>query len=193
MRERLRQVAELAADEEVRAISRRYFISNGFDGTLTSIGVGIGSYLSGIPDGVTVFKIGLGAGVGLATSGVWSVWEIERAEKRADLIRIERAMLTDLGDTDVERRQSGARAVNAAMSGIGPTIGIVLPLLPFLLATETISLLQATVAGVAVGMALLFVFGVYLGGLSDQNPYVAGARMGLAGLVVAAISIVLPG
>lgn len=193
MRERIRRAVELARDEEVRAISRRYFISNGFDGTLTSIGVGIGAYLSGIPDGATVFKVGLGAGVGLATSGVWSVWEIERAEKRAELLSIERAMLTDLGGTDVERRQAGARAINAAMSGLGPTIGILLPLLPFLLVTEAFGLLAATFASVAVGVALLFVFGVYLGALSERNPYVAGARMGLAGLVVAGISIVLPG
>jgi hypothetical protein len=46
-----------------------------------------------------VIKIGLGAAVGLGTSAVWSVWEIERAETRAEIRRIERAMLTDLDDT----------------------------------------------------------------------------------------------
>jgi len=73
------------------------------------VGVIIGAVLSGIPDGSTVIKIGLGAAVSLGTSAVWSVWEIERAETRAEIRRLERAMLTDLDDTRIERAQQGAR------------------------------------------------------------------------------------
>jgi hypothetical protein len=35
----------LLGKEDVRAISRRYFVSNGFDGTLTCIGVVVGASL----------------------------------------------------------------------------------------------------------------------------------------------------
>ncbi len=186
-------IRELLRKEDVRSISRRYFISNGFDGTLTSIGVIVGAYLSGVPDGLTVFKIGLGAAVGLGTSGVWSVWEIERAEKQAEIVRIERAMLTDLEDTKVQRDQVGARKVNAVASGIGPLIGIILPLLPFLLHGIYLSLLEATLVGIAIGVLVLFSFGAYLGSISKQNWIVAGVRMGLAGLVVAFLNLFLPG
>ncbi|MFB6073540.1 MAG: VIT1/CCC1 transporter family protein [Haloarculaceae archaeon] len=189
----LDRVRNLLAKEEVRSVSRRYFISNGFDGTLTSIGVIVGAYLSGVPDGATVVKIGLGAAVGLATSGVWSVWEIERAEKRIEIHRLERAMLTDLDDTRIQREKAGARKINAVMSGLGPVVGILLPLVPFLLEGTTLSLFEATVAGVLVGVGVLFAFGAYLGRLSRQRWFVAGARMGLAGLVVAAINVLLPG
>jgi predicted membrane protein (TIGR00267 family) len=175
------------------AISRRYFISNGFDGTLTSIGVAVGSYLSGVPEGVTVVKVGLGAAVGLATSGVWSVWEIERAEKRIELAEIETAMLTGLEGTRVQAQQSERRLRSAAMSGIGPLIGIILPILPYAFAPATVSMLGATLAAIAVGVGLLFVFGAYMGSISQQSWLVAGARMGLAGLVVAVINIALPG
>jgi predicted membrane protein (TIGR00267 family) len=184
---------ELLGRPDVRSISRRYFISNGFDGTLTSVGIAVGSYLSGIPDGLTVFKVGLGAAVGLGTSGVWSVWEIERAEKWAEIQRTERAMLTDLDDTEIQRRARGARMINATASGIGPLIGIVLPLTPFLVEGVALSMLEATVAGIGLGVALLFVFGAYLGSISDQRWMVAGARMGLAGLVVALLNLLLPG
>ncbi|UTF52606.1 VIT1/CCC1 transporter family protein [Natronosalvus rutilus] len=184
---------ELLQREDVRSISRRYFISNGFDGTLTSIGVVVGSYLSGVDDGLTVVAIGLGAAVGLGTSGVWSVWEIERAEKRAELLRIEAAMLTDLEGTRVQERQAGARSINAVASGVGPLIGILLPLGPFLAEGVTFSMLEATVAAIGVGVAVLFVFGAYLGSISKQNWLVAGVRMGLAGVVVAAINVLLPG
>jgi predicted membrane protein (TIGR00267 family) len=178
--------------EEVRSISRRYFISNGFDGTLTSIGITVGSYLSGVSTGLTVFKVALGASVGLATSGVWSVWEIERAEKKAELHELEDEMLDDLEDTRIQERKNQGIAVNSVMSGLGPILGIILPAAPFLF-TEFIGMFGAAVASVLVGMSLLFAFGTYMANISGQKWWVAGARMGLAGAVVAVLNIFLPG
>ncbi|WP_276302386.1 VIT1/CCC1 transporter family protein [Halorussus lipolyticus] len=189
----LRRLLGLLGDEEVQSISRRYFISNGFDGTLTSIGVVVGAVLSGVPDGITVVKIGVGAAVGLGTSGVWSVWEIERAETKAEIRRTERAMLTDLDDTRFERRQQGARTVHAIASGTGPLIGILLPLVPFLFEGALLTLPQAAAIAVALGVGLLSSFGAYMGSMSGQRWYVAAFRMGLAGVVVALINIFLPG
>ena len=186
-------LGRLLGDEEVRAISRRFFVSNGFDGTLTCIGVVVGAVLSGVPDGFTVVKIGLGAAVGLGTSAVWSVWEIERAETRAEILRIERAMLVDLDDTRIERDRQGARLVHATMSGLGPLIGILVPLSPFLLEGRVLTMVEAALVAVALGIAILGVFGAYMGSISGQRWYVAAARMALAGLVVAVINVFLPG
>ncbi len=179
--------------EDVLSIARRYFISNGFDGTLTCIGVVVGAVLSGIPDGLTVIKIGAGAAVGLGTSAVWSVWEIERAETRAELLRIERAMLTDLDDTRVQQEQRGARVVHAVASGLGPLIGVVIPLTPFAVEGTLLTMVQAAAVSVALGVGVLSVFGAYMGSISGQRWYVAAVRMGLAGLVVAGINVFLPG
>jgi predicted membrane protein (TIGR00267 family) len=186
-------VAELLGDEAVRALSRRYFVSNGFDGALTAVGVVVGAVLSGVPDGGTVVEIGAGAAVGLATSGLWSVWEIERAEKRAELLRIERAMLSDLEGTRPHRRRRRARAVNAVASGIGPLVGALLPLVPFLFEGEYLTMTEAGVSGVAVASLVLFGFGAYLGALSERRWLVAGLRMALAGLVAAGLTFLLPG
>jgi predicted membrane protein (TIGR00267 family) len=183
----------LFRDERVRSISRRYFISNGFDGTLTSVGLAMGALLSGVPDGRTAFGIGVGAAVGLGTSGVWSVWEIERAEKIAEIKRLERAMLTDLDDTRIQRRQRGARAVNAVASGIGPIVGVVLPMSVFLFEGAVLTMLQAAVLAVGIAVGLLFIFGAYMASIADITWYVAGIRMGLAGIVVAGINLLLPG
>ncbi|WP_318568299.1 VIT1/CCC1 transporter family protein [Salinigranum marinum] len=188
-----RQLARLLGNEEVRSIARRYFVSNGFDGTLTGIGVVVGAVLSGVPDGLTVIKIGLGAAVGLGTSAVWSVWEIERAETRAAIDRLERAMLTDLDDTRVERERSSARLFHATMSGLGPLIGILVPLVPFLLVGGVFTLVEAAVVAVGIGIGILGVFGAYMGSISGQRWYVAAVRMALAGLVVALINVALPG
>jgi len=192
------RVRRLFGREDVLSIARRYFVSNGFDGTLTSIGLVVGALLSGVPDGATVIKIGLGAAVGLCTSAVWSVWEIERAETRAEILRIEQAMLTDLDDTRIEREQSGARAFHAVASGLGPLVGILVPLSPFLfegsvLAVDAFSMQEAALVGVGLGVCVLGVFGAYMGSISGQRWYVAAVRMGLAGLVVAVINIFLPG
>lgn len=186
------RLREALGRKEVRAISRRYFISNGFDGTLTSIGVAVGSYLSGVPSGITVFQVGIGAAIGLATSGVWSVWEIERAEKLAELHDLEDRMLIGLEDTDLYAKKKEARFINAMMSGFGPLIGILIPITPFLF-EGVITMLQATMASIALGVTILFGFGAYMGSISRQKWFIAGARMGLAGLVVALLNIVMPG
>ncbi|MFB6124076.1 MAG: VIT1/CCC1 transporter family protein [Haloferacaceae archaeon] len=193
MREKLRSLRDTLEKEEVRSISRRYFISNGFDGTLTSIGIATGSYLSGVSDGGTVVSVGIGGAVGLCTSGVWSVWEIERAEKKAELHRLERAMLADLDETRVSEEKQEARALNALMSGVGPLFGILLPLTPYLLEGTVLSMLQSTLGAVLVGVATLFAFGAYMGSIADIRWTVAGARMGLAGIVVAVVNVALPG
>ena len=178
---------------ELGPLSRRYFVSNGFDGALTCVGLVVGALLSGVTDGVTVLRVGLGAAVGLATSGVWSVWEIERAEKRAELAALESAMLADLDGTAPDRRRRRERLVNAVASGIGPVVGVLVPLAPFLLEGAVLTMLEATLAAVVTAVAVLFAFGAYLARNSDRRWYVAGLRMGAAGLFVALLTLVLPG
>ena len=187
------RVSRLLAKEDVRSISRRYFISNGFDGTLTCVGVVVGAVVSGVPDGLVVVKIGLGAAVGLGTSAVWSVWEIERAETKADILRLERAMLTDLDDTRIQREGSGARFLHAIVSGLGPMVGILVPLTPFLFEGSVLTLWSAAFASVGLAIGVLCLFGAYMASISGQRWYVAAARMALAGVVVAAINLLLPG
>ena len=52
---------------------------------------------------------------------------------------------------------------------------------------------EAAGAGVALGCAVLFAFGAYLGSLSAQRPAVAGLRMALAGVAVAGVNLLIPG
>lgn len=183
---------ELPEKFEIGSISRRYFLSNGFDGTLTAIGVSVGSYLSGISSGILVFQIGIGAAIGLATSGVWSVWEIERAEKLAELKELEDQMLEEMEGTEVHERKHQKRIQNAVMSGIGPVLAVLISVSPFLLVPK-ISMFQATASSVVAGCLILFTFGAYLSKISGKNMLKSGVRMGIAGLVVAALNLILPG
>jgi len=193
LKQKISDLKEAWKKEEVRSISRRYFISNGFDGTLTAVGIAVGSYLSGVPEGLTVFKVASGGAVGLATSGVWSVWEIEKAEKLAEIHDLEESMLEKLEGTQVHEEKKQGRIINAAMSGLGPIIGIMLPASVFLLEETFLTMFQATIGAVLVGVVLLFGFGTYMASISRQNWWKAGLRMGMAGLVVALLNIFLPG
>ena len=189
----VRQLRRLLAREDVRSISRRYLVSNGFDGTLTSIGVIVGAVLSGIPTGLTVIKIGVGAAIGLTTSAVWSVWEIEHAKTRDEIHRLEQAMLTDLDESRIDAEQRAVRLLHATASGMGPLIGVLVPLVPFLFEGTALSMAMAGVLGVALGVMVLGAFGAYMGSISGQRWYVAAIRMGAAGLVVAVLNLLLPG
>ena len=191
--DRFRQLRAAWAKDEVKSISRRYFISNGFDGTLTAVGITVGSYLSGVSSGATVFKVAAGAAVGLATSGVWSVWEIEKAEKLAQLHDLEETMLTELEGTQIHELKKQGRVVNAAMSGTGPVLGVLLTASPFLLEGWLLNMLQSTAVSVLMAVGLLSGFGVYMADISEQSKVKAGVRMGLAGLIVAGLNILLPG
>ena len=179
------------ANDEVRSIARRYFVSNGFDGTLTCIGIVLGSVLTGVAGSGDVVKIGIGAAVGLGTSAVWSVWEIERAETAAAIHRLEAAMLTDLDDTRIQHRQQGGRVFHAVASGAGPLVGIFLPLSPFVLAGAFLDLWTMAAVSVALAVGLLGVFGAYMGTIAGQRWYVSAGRMALAGVVVAAVNLLV--
>ncbi len=193
-RERLAGLKRVFGKEDVRSLARRYFVANGFDGTLTSIGVVLGAYMGGnIDSGLAIIGIGLGAAIGLGTSGIWSVWEIERAETSRELLQLEAAMLTDLDDTQLTRDFRNEQIVLALAAATGPVIGIVVTLLPFLFEGMFLSLFQAVLLSIALGVLLLAGVGAYMGTISKQRWYVAAVRMGLAGLVVAVITVFLPG
>ena len=193
-RERLAGLKRVFGKEDVRSLARRYFVANGFDGTLTSIGVVLGAYMGGnIDSGLAIIGIGLGAAIGLGTSGIWSVGEIERAETSRELLQLEAAMLTDLDDTQLTRDFRNEQIVLALAAATGPVIGIVVTLLPFLFEGMFLSLFQAVLLSIALGVLLLAGVGAYMGTISKQRWYVAAVRMGLAGLVVAVITVFLPG
>jgi len=193
LRARLAGVRRVLAKEDVQSLSRRYFVANGFDGTLTSIGVVVGAYLGGVGDGLAVVGIGLGAAIGLGTSGIWSVWEIERAETSREQAEIESAMLTSLENTRLTRDFRNEQIVLALAAASGPVIGVVITLLPFLFEGVFLSMFQAVIASIALSVLLLGSVGAYMGVISKQRWYVAAVRMGLAGIVVAGITVLLPG
>ena len=102
-------------------------------------------------------------------------------------------MLTDLDDTRIQHDRSGARLFHATMSGLGPLVGVLVPLTPFLLEGGLLTMTEAGVVAVGLGGSVLGAFGAYIGSIAGQRWYVAALRMALAGLVVAVVNVLLPG
>lgn len=191
--ERLAGLRRVVAKDDVRGLARRYFVANAFDGTLTTIGVVIGAYLGGIVDGLTIIGIGLGAAVGLGVSGVWSVWEIERAETSRERDQLESSMLTDLGGTQLTRDLRREQIILALAASSGPVLAVLLMLFPLLFVDVLYPITVGVFASIGLGILLLGSVGAYMGHISRQRWYIAAIRMGLAGIVVGVISIFLPG
>ena len=66
-------------------IVRRYFITNGFDGVLTMLGLLVGFRVSGSDDMNILLVSGFGAAIALAVSGVSSAYISESADRNHDL------------------------------------------------------------------------------------------------------------
>ena len=102
-------------------------------------------------------------------------------------------MLTDLTGTRLHAESADARMVSAIMSGLGPTVGMLLPITPYAAVRFGLTVGAATGLGVLIAIGVLFTFGAYLGSISAQNWVIAGIRTGIVGVVVSVITIALPG
>lgn len=78
-----------------------------------------------------------------------------------------------------ERAQRGVRIVHATASGIGPLIGILVPLSPFAFEGSIPSILKAGVLGVTLAVCVLAAFGVYMASISGKRWYVSAVHMPL--------------
>ncbi|MDY6941492.1 MAG: hypothetical protein SVU69_00595 [Pseudomonadota bacterium] len=152
-----------------QGIARRYFVVNGFDGALTTLGVLMGFYAADeTPVGV-VLSACLGAAIALGMSGLTSAYIAETSERRRALMELERAMAMDLSGTP---HGDAARVVPVLISlinGLAPFSLAVVIISP--LALARVGLLSGNAAiPAAIGLAFccLFLLGVYLGRVSGR-------------------------
>jgi len=181
-----RDMAHYASILRAKEIARRMFVTNSFDGLLSSLGIVLGNYVSGTGRLDSYIGTVLGASFSLGFfSGVVATYLSERAERLRELRRTERVMLHSLRGTIYEKAAKLVPIYVALWSGFG---AIVLPLIgvsPFIAAklvdaSPPLHVLVYTSA--AVMILELFGLGYYLGGISGENRLVSGIRMALIGL-----------
>lgn len=169
-------------------IVRRYFVVNGFDGALTMLGLIIGFLISNTTDLVIVVNVCLGAAVALGMSGISSAYISEVAERRRALIKLEKAMVDDLGDSAHGAAARGIPVLIALVNGSAPLVISLLILLPLLLpGLGSMLPVSPLYAAVAIAVLLIFLLGVFLGRVAQDS----WLRSGIRTLLIAALTVVL--
>jgi predicted membrane protein (TIGR00267 family) len=175
-------------------IARRYFIKNGFDGSMTALGIIVGSWIVGVDKPEIIVTAGLGACLAMGVSGLFGAYMTEKAERKRHLKTLETAMLTDLTDSIHDKASDFVSVYAAFIDGASPMLTAVIALLPFILTlTGTFVIWDAYIASFALTLATLFSLGLYLGRIAKENIWLYGVQTVAAGILIVVIVLLLGG
>lgn len=174
------------------AIARRYLVTNGFDGTLTMLGLIMGFRTAGQVPVQVALTACTGAAVALAVSGVSSAYVSERAERQHELATLQQAMLDGLDDSAHAHTARWAPVVIAMVNGLAPFLLAQIVMLPLWLAHFGAWLpFSPYDLAIAIAFLLIMLLGVFSGRISRVFWLWAGLRALLIGVVTAAIIYLL--
>jgi len=170
------------------AIARRYFVTNGFDGTLAMLGLIMGFRTLDHASVEVALVACLGTAVALGVSGVSSAYISEAAERRRELGKLRAAMLDDLEDSTHEQAARWVPIMIALVNGMAPFVMAQLVMLPLWLEWFGAELpVSPFDLAITFAFVLIFLFGIYLGRMSGHFWLWAGLRTLGIGLITALI------
>ena len=173
-------------------IARRYFIKNGFDGSMTMLGIIMGSWIAGVTRAEIIVSAGLGACLAMGVSGLFGAYMTERAERKRQLKTLESAMLTDLKNSIHNEAFDFVSVYAAIVDGASPALTAIISLIPFILTIGgTLVIFDAYIASFSVTLATLFCLGLYLGRIAKENVILYGLQTVAAGVFIVVISFLL--
>ena len=173
-------------------ILRRFFAMNAFDGAMTSLGVVIGAYITGIIDPRAIVGVIIVGGIAMAVSGFSGTYMTESAERSKALDELEEAMLVDLEDTIYGQASRFVSIFSGIVDGSAPFLASLPTVLPFALVLLGLLPIQiAFVASIGASLTTLFLLGVFLGRISKSNVIYSGIKMVVAGVAVALLALLL--
>ena len=171
--------------------ARRYFFKNGFDGSMTVLGIIVGAWIAGVSSPRVIVAAGLGACLAMGVSGLFGAYMTEKAERERSLKELEESMLTDLNDSIHGDASNFVSVFAALVDGLSPALTAVVTLIPFILSiTGLVAIGDAYVVSLILTLVVLFSLGLYLGKTARANllrRLFYGGGMVVAGLLVAAV------
>jgi len=172
------------------SIARRYLITNGFDGSLTMLGMLTGFYISGTTELAVAISACSGAAVALFVSGLSSAYLSEHAEREKELRELEQALLVDLKESDYGLASRYLPILIALVNGFAPLLLSLVILLPLFFA-DLLSTLPSSPFVHAIVMALICIFslGLFLGKISETFWLWSGLRTLV--IAIATVAIIL--
>jgi predicted membrane protein (TIGR00267 family) len=169
-------------------IARRAFVNNAFDGALTLLGILMGNLVLGELHPPTVISTGLGVCLAMGMSGTFGRYFSERAERKHALRQIEKYMFTDLSGSILEQESKKKVIIISLVDGLSPTIAAAIPLIPFFLAQSMlISVRLSIILSFTLDFSVLFILGMFLGKLSNENVILHGMLMVGVGFITGLI------
>ena len=191
MFDRLRFLFQLT---RAHRIARRYFVTNGFDGALTMLGLIMGFYASGGVAIAAAISACLGAAIALTVSGFASAYVSEAAEREHDLKELEQALVHDLEDTAHGRAARLVPFLIGTVNGFAPFIMALLIITPLWLSEAGVAMPLAPLEfSIIVAFITLFLLGAFIGVVSHRFWLWSGLRTLLIALLTAAIILVIGG
>lgn len=181
----LRRLIEITRSEQ---IARRYLVTNGFDASLTMLGLVVGFRATEKSSPEIALAACFGTSVALAVSGFVSTYASESAEMQRDLHDLTRAMLDDLDESAHRRATRYVPILVAAVSGLSPFVVAQLIAAPLWLHRLAIPLALPTFeVSIAMALVVLFLFGALLGHVGRGGRIVAGLRLLAVGILTAVL------
>ena len=178
---------------DLSELFRRYFINTLFDSTFVVLGIVSATVVTaGTPIGVTLGAMAA-ACIAIGISSGVSVYEAERLEAGIRMAKIERAMLSELRDTHIDRTLRVYRALVALVNFSAPLLVFVITAMPFLLhvAFGVPSLSQASEISILMAGVLVFIAGFALGRVAGRSAIRQGLRMTIAALATFILLVLL--
>lgn len=169
-------------------IARRFFVTNGFDGALTMIGLFMGFYLSKDASISIAIQACVGAAIALFMSGSTSGYISESAERKREIRELEDAMAKDLTGTVHHRAARVIPFWVALVNGLSPLMISMFVMLPLWLALVGIQLPgNVFLWCILISIAAIFVLGIYLSTISQQHWMLSGFKS----LVIAGVTLLV--
>lgn len=187
----VRQIREYGRIADVAGIARRYLAMNAFDGVLTMIGVLMGNYVAGVRHADIVIHTGMATSIAMGVSGLWGAYLTEAAERKRELAELERASLTDLGQTRIGRASRVAVVIVALVDGLAPFVATLIVLTPFFATGLLGNILVSYALALALALVGLFGLGAFLGHVSGRSLVGYGLRTLVAGIISIALGFLL--
>ena len=173
-------------------IARRYFVKNGFDGSMTMLGIIVGSWVVGVERPEIIVTAGLGACLAMGISGLFGAYMTEKAERQRALKSLEDAMCTDLQDSVLNEASSFVSFYAAIVDGGSPILTAIFSLLPFIFALgHLIEIWNAYILSFILTLITLFSLGMYLGRIARENAILYGVQTLAAGIITVVIALLL--
>lgn len=177
---------------EMGPIARRYFVKNGFDGSMTMLGIIVGAWVVNVTQPEIVVTAGLGACLAMGISGISGAYLTERAERKRDLKKLECAMITKLNDSVINDASTFVSFYAALVDGGSPIVTALISLSPFFFVLGSLLTVQnAYLTSLIVTLITLFMLGIYLGKIAKENALLYGIQTLIAGVVTVAIALLL--